>query len=831
MRTIFTSALNPMHAVGLAMTLGLIPAHAIGTVSLTNLTPSQSTVSNPSQDGHPSVYAIDSLQVQPNLSGSSLHILSESSTSFAIPSGEHSFSGILAYAVTDSSQVNNADPDNRVRLQILVDGQLVFEAGMTKNTPPLQFAIPLGAAPRTLTIQSDSVSGFDRVFIVNPNLAPSTVSFSSHYLPKALAGYVDVSTQARQSMFGIFRPGEVVSAHAYYGGTATSAAVSIKVQPESGAPTISSAFTVPLVTSLGVASGAFTWNVPNLRGPSQVTLQSTVAGKIVYSTSFRIAIAQTPSPNAASQSPFGVAMSSAGFATAEDAYATLWGAKWARVCVRWDLMEPVQGQYTFSGMDSLVNVYAQQNISVVAVIMFKTMPAWVSSTPGTAQYAAMKSFAQAVASHYKGKVAAWDLFNETDHYYVSAANGTGTAAVQWITNLINGVRAADSTVKIVCCSTGSNGGFLAFDQQIFNAGLLSKIDVVSMHPYMRRNVAPENPDGPYNLPGMYMALYALISHYGVSKAIWGTEGNYIIGPAGMAGVTAPAMDEHTQSLYDVRTNLLVYSGGGKYFLDEPWETPQTPYLHLDTFAGYANMAALFNGSTPMKPLTPGANSIYSVVGSFGTTLVGALWTTLSQASVRLAGVGGTIQFFDFYGNPISANTASISISNSPIYFTATSFTTPSLTVNSTVANPAWIPLQDITKWKRSSASNYQVQGSSVHVISASTTFSSQLIAANVPVLPHSCYVFDIQASIVSGAIALAAVDPISNANIVPPVTFYADGVPQSKDMQLRVETGTSTSVQFKVTDWNTPQAAVSEFTVSQPQYRMCASTSNGFLDF
>lgn len=793
------------------------------TYPLWTLSPSAYTVNNPAQQGNTHSYWIENFQVRSGLTGNAVSFPTETATSYLIPLGQESFTAILAYAATDSETTDSVPSYNRARMQVLVDGVTAFETGMSRSTPPEQFTIPVTGG-ETLTIKTDSLLGWDRMYLLNPEFQSSSASFSYKYLPASGTGYVDVFPQSRQSMFNVFRPGETVAAHAYFGGSATSAKVTLEVAPESGATPITSSFTVALSSSSTFSSGAFNWTAPNVRGPSQVTLTETAGGK-TYQTNFRIAIAPAVNLANASVSPFGVNIAPFGVAFATDGFASLWGAKWARIDVCWNLVEPSSGQYDFSGVDSLVNVYTQQSMPILAVIVDKHLPTW-ASTAGSAQYAAFKLFAQTVVSRYKGKIAAWDVINEPDHMY-DAIGGTGNADLQWFSNLLAGVHAGYSSARAVCCSTGSTGDFLAYDKRIFDDGLLPSINTVSMHPYMRNNVAPEMNDGAYSFPAMVNALYALISKYGTQKPIWATEGNYIIGTASQSGVTAPGMSEHTQAEYDVRTNILAYSLGVHYFLASPFFNTQTTYLHLDTLSAYANMASFFTNTVWMKPLSSGTNGIYAIVAQSGSSLTGALWTTQPSAEIKLNGVSG-VEFFDFYGNPISESTQNIPLSAAPIYFTASSFSAPSVTLVQEVQNPAWKSMQALSTWSRSSGTKYQQQGATnLTITSPVNNFSAQLWSSSLPVSENSCYVFDVSAMALQGGFAWGVQDGSSGLWIGTPANVYADGVTQTYDVQYRFQSGSSTSVRLAITGWNTPVAAVTGLEVlTQPQYRLCNGAGN-----
>ncbi|PYU15308.1 MAG: hypothetical protein DMG29_07275, partial [Acidobacteria bacterium] len=75
---------------------------------------------------------------------------------------------------------------------------------------------------------------------------------------------------------------------------------------------------------------------------------------------------------------FGVHISTSGFLWLADEYASLWGAKWGRVYVRWSIVERNQGEYDFSRIDAVVDAYRRQGMRVLCVLG-ETSPVWAGA--------------------------------------------------------------------------------------------------------------------------------------------------------------------------------------------------------------------------------------------------------------------------------------------------------------------------------------------------------------------------------------------------------------------------------------------------------------------
>lgn len=83
--------------------------------------------------------------------------------------------------------------------------------------------------------------------------------------------------------------------------------------------------------------------------------------------------------------------------------------------MKWDATEPAPGQFTFEGGDAVVGFAAQHGMRVKGhtLVWHNQLPTWVSALPDPeAVRAAMNNHVTALVSHYRGKVAAWDVVNE-----------------------------------------------------------------------------------------------------------------------------------------------------------------------------------------------------------------------------------------------------------------------------------------------------------------------------------------------------------------------------------------------------------------------------------
>jgi endo-1,4-beta-xylanase len=120
--------------------------------------------------------------------------------------------------------------------------------------------------------------------------------------------------------------------------------------------------------------------------------------------------------------------------------------------MKWDTIEPSQGQFNYTKGDAVVTLAQQHNMKVRGhnLVWHNQLPSWVSSLPTNQVQAAMENHITNEATHYKGKVFAWDVVNEpfnddgtyrTDAFY----NAMG---VGYIADALRTAHAADPGAKL-----------------------------------------------------------------------------------------------------------------------------------------------------------------------------------------------------------------------------------------------------------------------------------------------------------------------------------------------------------------------------------------------
>jgi endo-1,4-beta-xylanase len=140
--------------------------------------------------------------------------------------------------------------------------------------------------------------------------------------------------------------------------------------------------------------------------------------------------------------------------------------------MKWDATEPSQGQFNFTSGDQIV-AHAQahgQRMRGHALAWHSQQPGWVASLSGTALRNAMINHITTVATHYKGKIYAWDVVNEA-----FSDNGDGSrrqsnlqaTGNDWIEVAFKTAHAADPAAKL-CYNDYNTDGVNAKSTAVYN---------------------------------------------------------------------------------------------------------------------------------------------------------------------------------------------------------------------------------------------------------------------------------------------------------------------------------------------------------------------------
>jgi polysaccharide biosynthesis protein PslG len=236
------------------------------------------------------------------------------------------------------------------------------------------------------------------------------------------------------------------------------------------------------------------------------------------------------------------------------------GAQWARIEISWYETEPTQGHYSnqLTYIDSAVDLARAAGAKIVMFV--NETPQWESGSTNKnapprdpADYA---KFLRDMVARYKGKVAAWEIWNEPNNltFWPTGPDPAGYAAL--LRAAYPAVKASDPNATVLFGGLAYNDyGFL--EHAYAAAPDLGRFfDVMATHPYPGAAVAPEtiwrNAAGRIAIGAFpaYREVEVTMQAHGGGKPIWVTEFGWATTSSGASwGVTAPTQADYLTRAY------------------------------------------------------------------------------------------------------------------------------------------------------------------------------------------------------------------------------------------------------------------------------------------
>jgi hypothetical protein len=255
------------------------------------------------------------------------------------------------------------------------------------------------------------------------------------------------------------------------------------------------------------------------------------------------------------------------------------GFTWTKQQVRWADQEPSNGNISWGGIDGAVNAANAAGISMLFSIA--AAPSW-AAVPGTdypknpSDFAA---FVSAMATHFKGRVAAYEIWNEENFAReVGPGNINPGAYVELLKAAYPAIKAADPNAIVLSGAptpTGVNDPNIAerditYLQQMYayqNGVVKNFFDVLGAHnePYWNppdQTVATATNTSYANDPSFFFRQVEdyrnlMVSVGDGNKQIWETEIGYDSNPMAPAGYNGWTVSDQQQASYLVE--LLQYA--------------------------------------------------------------------------------------------------------------------------------------------------------------------------------------------------------------------------------------------------------------------------------
>lgn len=278
------------------------------------------------------------------------------------------------------------------------------------------------------------------------------------------------------------------------------------------------------------------------------------------------------------------------------------GLGWVKQQVEWFHYNPEQSQYDWSALDRIVDAANASGVNVLFSVV--KAPDWARPNPEYTDYtvdgppadpSTYGTFLQALAARYKGRVEAYEVWNEQNLWYEWGGRGEMDAAeyVELLQVAYAAIKSADPDAVVVSGGLAPTGVVVNEDavddrlylKQMYEAGLADYCDAIGAHPSGYNNPPDASYSGDPTTPNFKghpsfffrdtMEDYRdiMIAYSDGHKRIWATEFGWAsvdgLGVDPVAGYEyASDNTEEEQATYIVRAYEMGRSWGwvGPMFL-------------------------------------------------------------------------------------------------------------------------------------------------------------------------------------------------------------------------------------------------------------------------
>jgi hypothetical protein len=309
-------------------------------------------------------------------------------------------------------------------------------------------------------------------------------------------------------------------------------------------------------TTLPLTGGTGTINLSTL-GPGYYNL-TVGAGTTLVKTSFAV-LSPLPANAISPTSPFGIGMhalqaSNAGLlpTVAQIGFSTV------RYDLKWPQLEQSPGVYTFSPeADNVVNTLNSYGITPLPIVDFLKNTLYepdgqAPHTPTALQ--AQANMLSAILTRYP-TVRGIEVYNEfnTNTFNPNGGCQTGTCFATMLATSYHQIKADHPNALVAAPSTSGLGRAMPFINDLWNAGGLANLDVVSVHPY----TYPAAPEG--SVAEFQQLNQSVRDHNNEqTKPIWVTENGW---PNENKVIDSDGVDESTTADNLIRSEALALANG------------------------------------------------------------------------------------------------------------------------------------------------------------------------------------------------------------------------------------------------------------------------------
>ena len=267
--------------------------------------------------------------------------------------------------------------------------------------------------------------------------------------------------------------------------------------------------------------------------------------------------------------------------------------------VTWLDIEPSKGSWHWAHLDGIVNGALDARVDIL--LPLQAPPAWAAAdalsqgaygfganTP-PAHLSDWKTYITSVARRYKGKISAYEIWNEPN--LKQFFSGTPEQMADLTKAAFEVIRLEDPAAKIVCSGITGDYGLEWFKRYLARAG--AYCDVIAYHFYTRH-------ERPEKMVALIRAVKEGMKLAGLEhKPLWNTETGWLISTGGAVDIASSGFPAATRVLsqseavaYVARALLLARSGGVERFYWYSWDHPSMG-LSVGRGTGWAPAGRLY----------------------------------------------------------------------------------------------------------------------------------------------------------------------------------------------------------------------------------------------
>ena len=344
------------------------------------------------------------------------------------------------------------------------------------------------------------------------------------------------------------------------------------------------------------------------------------------------------------------------------------GVGWVKEEFRWDWVEPRRDTWTWTCMDRVIDAERARGLEVLGLLDYTA--GWavgesnpVSQTPPPLDLWA--NYVRHTVERYRGKVAAWEVWNEPNHPYFWAGTKAQYADLLHVT--YDTIKAVDPQAIVLAPATSGVGE----SDEWLSAIPADKYDAISLHLYTEPDFLN---DRRYSYFGQGLPnLAAMVAQHG-NKPVWITEFGFSSQDGSQAWHVG---DEGSQARYLVQQVVQTFAFTGLrverimpyvfndhegFELVHNWTAPKPAYN------AYRTAAERLEGATGRGRITAGSG-IFAFRFERDGHLIDVVWSPDGGTATLTS--GGDAEVVDLYGGKRtvarSGSTVTLPVNADPVY--------------------------------------------------------------------------------------------------------------------------------------------------------------------